>query len=347
MSWLYILLFLSTSCGKTAHGNYLESIVGKKLTIYSSSFPNDRLVFDKEGYTLRMLNKESIRAQKAAVGMSVEILQEGPNKFRMRLGEVNGVEVYICLWRTHAVSPCTKNDNNDYAWYWEIDRQINGFQIKAVGQDRCVQQKTAEGHVEGTACRDIPGQKFDFVELEKDEIYRDIFTGGESRADSPDGPGRRGSGMPGGSNGPGGAERSPGEYSPSGGYSSGYHPGPYPPPPREGDRDSVNLKKLLRDISDLKHLINVLNPNQNPVSKTTGSANLHHRPDDLRRYYDANRRKGQLLQRYHYKRRPLPDPFPGYGGYEEHGAHRKQYNRGYARGYTSGYEKGYRLGKQH
>lgn len=178
MSWLGMFCFLTLAGGYGPKSDYLEAILGKEISIYNSTYPNDRVVMDRKNHTIRMFNREAVRASREHLSMVALIEQRGSGVYKIRLktDSPESGEYFLCLKEMHAIVPCTSSSSGRLEKEWHITRTVNGFKIRARGTDRCLQQKTEEGHMHGVVCNEpSPEQKFDFIEVAKDPLYRSIM----------------------------------------------------------------------------------------------------------------------------------------------------------------------------
>jgi hypothetical protein len=167
-----------TLCSFLDTSNYITGLIGKELTMYTSAFPNDRIVYYPQTQTIKILNKAAIKTQSFLLSMGVRLGGFG-SRFMLIIGVTpDGKPLLLCMNTAQKVLPCdTRQGPPLNVQYWNIRKKPGGFQINAEGTNLCLQHASDEGDIRGWECNNSLEQRFDFFDLEEDEVYKSAFGG--------------------------------------------------------------------------------------------------------------------------------------------------------------------------
>lgn len=173
---MFTFLFSAIAFAKEEWDNYLESLVGKDVTIYPSAYPSYRMVYNNNTVTMRILNTASILQHKSQIGLAMRLNKEDGLYLLEIKPSFKGMTESLFVCRTSiAVIPCRPTDPQFPDRKWEIQRSSNGYSIKLRGTGQCMQRATTEGHIHTRDCSSSADeQKFDFFLPKNDPVYKEM-----------------------------------------------------------------------------------------------------------------------------------------------------------------------------
>lgn len=190
MKWASFLRFLgiSSSTGETyPDGNYLGTLNNKEVTVYNTTQPLYRLVYDHHVEGIRLLNVQAIKKNKRHINAVMVLSKaQGDNEYKILIkpGDrpaslKNRTQKLLCVVKNdYKIKACNSTDSTStYTMDWSIKPFVNGYKIKDSATKSCLVRDTDNGILKIESCStSTPEQRFDMLEV-ADDPYKSLYLG--------------------------------------------------------------------------------------------------------------------------------------------------------------------------
>ncbi|KAH9385360.1 uncharacterized protein NEMAJ01_0256 [Nematocida major] len=188
MKWASFLRFLgiSSSTGETyPDGNYLSTLNNKEVTIYNTSQPTYRLIYDHHVTGVRLLNLQAIKKNKQHIN-AIMVLSKtsGENEYKILIKPgsqpaslKNKRQKILCASKSdYMIRACNADTNtSSYTLTWRIKPFVNGYKIKDSDSGSCLVRSTDNGVLKLESCGNSTVEhRFDMIEV-ADDPYKALY----------------------------------------------------------------------------------------------------------------------------------------------------------------------------
>ncbi|EHY66330.1 hypothetical protein NERG_01026 [Nematocida ausubeli] len=191
MKWSSFLRFLgiSSGVGETyPDANYVGTLDKKEVTIYNTSQPTYRLVYDHHVQGIRFLNLQAIKKNKKHIN-AIMVLSKtsGTDRYKIlikpgdrRASLSDKTQKLLCVVKSdYKVTACkADSSSSSYTMEWKITPFVNGYKIQDVDTESCLVRETDNGILSIVSCsKSTPEHRFDMLEV-ADDPYKHLYLSG-------------------------------------------------------------------------------------------------------------------------------------------------------------------------
>ncbi|EIJ88796.1 hypothetical protein NEPAR06_0702 [Nematocida parisii] len=192
MKWSSFLRFLgiSSGVGETyPDANYVGTLDKKEVTIYNTSQPTYRLIYDHHVQGIRFLNLQAIKKNKQHINAIMVLSKTGGGgdtyKILIKPGDrraslKNKTQKLLCVVRNdYKVTACKADSSpSAYTMEWQIKPFVNGYKLQDKDSQYCLVRTTDNGILTMESCsKSTPEHRFDMLEV-ADDPYKHLYLSG-------------------------------------------------------------------------------------------------------------------------------------------------------------------------